>query len=96
MILVKIRGGAMPWYYLCDNCQQEIFSADRGERITCIVCQERAKAPKEFLLCNGCSYETKMCMACGEPVEIGDDYEKMMERAMTGKVTKRRKKKQKK
>ena len=96
MPLAFIRGRAMTWYYLCDKCQNRLFKVEERPSTRCTICNEKTKIPEEMILCSPCSFETKMCMGCGSPVEIGDSYEDMREKALVGKIKGRRRKAKKK
>ena len=93
MTLVIIRGKAMTWYYYCKKCKLRLFKIEDRLKAPCLVCRKNVKMPKEMVLCNACSYETGMCMGCGNPIKILDDHKTMMEKDLTGEIKGRRRKK---
>ena len=86
MALVMIRGSAITWVYLCEQCKKKLWGGF-GERKKpkCELCNEKFDAPLSIRFCNSCSYETSICMGCGAKVKIKDDYETFREKALTSK-----------
>ena len=97
MTTVFIRGKAMTWVYLCDQCKQKLFKGDDRKKPNCSICGEKFSASLDMPICNMCSYETKMCMSCGCNIKIGDDFDTMLNKAMkpNPKSKKKRRKKRK-
>jgi len=94
--MVFIKGHAMPWFYFCDKCKKILFKVDGGSRVDCAICGEKGKLPEDIKICSSCSYDTNMCMRCGAPIEIEDDYENMVRKAFEAKVKPRKRKRKSK
>ena len=95
MTTVLIRGRAMSWIYLCDQCKNKLFKGDDRKKPKCSLCGEKFNASTDMMICNACSYETKVCMGCGCHIKIGDDFDTMMDKALKSTQQKKRKKRRK-
>ena len=90
MAVVYIRGRAMTWFYLCDNCHKKTFKTDPVPRSNCSVCQQRVKLPEGFVVCNACSHELQMCMACGCHTQVGDSVEEVIRKSKMSNISKKK------
>lgn len=97
MASASVRGSAMNWVYLCEQCKVKLWPGFEGrKKPKCELCDSKFDAPMSIRFCQSCSYETNICMGCGGKIQVEGDYDELVEKALTSKPPKKRRRRKRK